>query len=40
MRVEVDSSEETPEATSEINPQAPAEDDVQTKHSNLQQTPR
>ena len=26
--VEVDSSEETPEATSEINPQAPAEDDV------------
>ena len=31
--VEVDSSEETPEATSEINPQAPAEDDVSNETS-------
>ena len=31
--VEVDSSEETPEATSDINPQAPAEDDVSNETS-------
>ena len=31
--VEVDTSEETPEATSEINPQAPAEDDVSNETS-------